>query len=408
MMMSKENMFSKKMIRETLLVLFIAATFFFHRLQPPLLMLMGVLLIFDHPTRKEIFERLSLRNPSVWFLMFLLLHIIGIAYSTDKAFGWEDIVMKLSFLAFPIYIFFVPVFNKRKTMTLFALFGTLTTLICMITALYRYLSAGYNVLLYEDEFTLYMHRSYQATYWSIGALWAFYHFGRFREYRILFLLMSIVLAAGVILTFSKAGIITLIMGLGIIMLMFLIKYKRYKLFGIALLTTMAFLFLLNYITPKPLARLQAMVNTVLSNEEATNQNDSNGARILMWETSMEVIAEHPVFGVGTGDIKHALRARNTEKGYDELVKVDLNSHNQFLNTGVALGIVGMLILLIIFYTTMVYGIIPDVDKWMVILLTLVILIFALTESVFETQAGVVCFTFMMCMFGMPESNKVDA
>lgn len=401
MILGKENIRDKQMIRELLLVLLIAATFFYQHLQPPILVLMGVLLIFDHANKKTILDRFSPRNPAVWFLVLLLLHIIGITYSEDIRAGWEDVGMKLSFVAFPIYVIFVPVFNKRKTMNLFAMFGTLTTLICLAAALYRYSTTGYNVLVSEHEFTLYMHRSYQATYWCIGALWAFYHFGRFKPYRILYLLMSIVLSVGVILTFSKAGIISLMLGFGFIMLLFLFKYKRYKLFGVTLLSTIIILLILNYITPKPLARFQAMVETVLSDESSRNQNDSNGARILMWETSIELISEHPVLGFGTGDVNNALNERNTEKGYHELVKVDLNSHNQFFNTGVALGAIGMIILAIIFLTTMFYGRIADIDNGITMLITVVILIFTLTESVFETQAGVVCFTFLMCMFGMP-------
>ena len=126
----------------------------------------------------------------------------------------------------------------------------------------------------------------------------------------------------------------------------------------------------------------------------------------MWETSIELLKENPLVGVGTGDVKDVLKQRNREKGLEHLVELNLNSHNQFLTLGVALGGIGMLLLILLVFTAFVYGCLVSGDLWIHRLIMLGIFLFFLTESAFETQAGVVFFTFLIGLISFKQAREV--
>ena len=71
---------------------------------------------------------------------------------------------------------------------------------------------------------------------------------------------------------------------------------------------------------------------------------SIGARIDLYRTSLEIIAAHPLLGVGTGGFTSAYAAATTTHG----PTVWNNPHNQYLLTTVQLGVVGLCALVALF------------------------------------------------------------
>ena len=364
-------------------------------------------LIKDHASKGVIRERLNWKNSSVWIFALFVFHLIGILYSENIAFGLSDVSMKLSFLAFPVYFIFVKDFNKSRLMDLVSLIGSLSVLVCIINVCYTVIVDDFNVLTTESGFSIFMHRGYQAIFWSIGVLWSIYSILSKRKYMWGHLLLVLILVAGVFLTFSKAGILMLAISFLIIFVLLITKYKKLKLAILTVVGAVLMAIVINIVTPKPLARFKALAGTLLqdSNDEEVNQNDSNSQRLLMWETSIELLKENPILGVGTGDVKDALKQRNQDKGLDHLVELNLNSHNQFLNIGVALGGIGMLLMILLVVTPFLYGQLVHGDLWIHRLVILGIVLFLLTESAFETQAGVVFLTFMIGLISFSPAKE---
>ncbi|MFM7218505.1 MAG: O-antigen ligase family protein, partial [Bacteroidota bacterium] len=119
-------------------------------------------------------------------------------------------------------------------------------------------------------------------------------------------------------------------------------------------------------------------------------------RLEYWKTSWSIIQDHPWIGVGTGDARHAF-----DDKYEEIrstLRPDnrLQSHNQFLALGVALGIP----IAIFFVATMFYLIICSgqpkdvylVCVWLILLLSM------MTEDTLETQPGATFFALAMSLF----------
>jgi O-antigen ligase len=132
---------------------------------------------------------------------------------------------------------------------------------------------------------------------------------------------------------------------------------------------------------------------VLSEQKKSSPEtmESNSERLVVWKAAIEVIKENPVFGVGTGDVKDALLSEYQKENRVMVYNMRLNAHNQYLQTYIALGIFGALLLVI-------YLVVP---AWFALrkihfIYFSFLAVFAfniLVESMLEVQAGVIYYAF---------------
>jgi O-antigen ligase len=119
------------------------------------------------------------------------------------------------------------------------------------------------------------------------------------------------------------------------------------------------------------------------------------SRNQMWAASIQVVSTYPLTGVGTGDMSHAIQEVYESRGFVIPLKKNLNSHNQFLQTAVALGIPGMLLLLagllIPFLLALKNG------HLLYPAFLLMVMLAMLTESMLETASGVVFYSFFQSL-----------
>jgi O-antigen ligase len=243
----------------------------------------------------------------------------------------------------------------------------------------------------SSRFSIFMHRSYFACYLVIGIILLV------DNLKSVFSLSNLVLifffSIGVLQTGSKAGVVCLFL-VFVFQFYSLLKLKHKKFNWI--LTFSIFLFSSILLTNNPIkSRFESMFDAV-GNMQTKNNNsvESNTARIIMWNTSLDVWKENFLFGTGTGDYDDELTAKNLEYKNQGVAKERLNSHNQFLNSAVQLGLVGFFVLLMIFVSSYFFS---DKKLWQLLIL-IVFLINFLVESFLETQAGIILFVVLLTLF----------
>ncbi|MBU0631294.1 O-antigen ligase family protein [bacterium] len=96
---------------------------------------------------------------------------------------------------------------------------------------------------------------------------------------------------------------------------------------------------------KKIHQTEKSIEKLFSNKP--NFNSSLGNRAGIYYYSNDVIKEHPLFGVGTGDSMDEI-LKNVPKKWHSLLAMP-HEHNQFLSVLVKLGIIGLLVYLNIFY-----------------------------------------------------------
>ncbi|MCK4568929.1 MAG: O-antigen ligase family protein [Bacteroidales bacterium] len=126
-------------------------------------------------------------------------------------------------------------------------------------------------------------------------------------------------------------------------------------------------------------------------------------RIEYWKTSMLIIKQNPLFGVGTGDMNIAF-----ERQYelmDSPLKLEFRwrSHNQFLSITVGFGIIGILwFLFALFYPPIKLHRLSD---YFYLSFFVIMIVSMISEDTIETQAGVTIFAFFTSLFLFGKKDK---
>lgn len=143
-------------------------------------------------------------------------------------------------------------------------------------------------------------------------------------------------------------------------------------------------------------------------EQYTHGGDPNGHSIMQrmesWKASWNVVCEHPLLGVGTGDLPFEVHRQyalmNSRLNADHY----LRSHNQYLSIAAAFGITGF----IYFLFALLYPVtVKENRNYFYLTFILTVLFSMLTEDTLETQPGATFFAFFNAffLFALPKDKK---
>ncbi|NOZ45505.1 MAG: aminotransferase class I/II-fold pyridoxal phosphate-dependent enzyme [Chlorobi bacterium] len=191
-----------------------------------------------------------------------------------------------------------------------------------------------------------------------------------------------------ILLSSKAGIIIGFLIIFISALTLIITYFRKKAAYIIGVLTLVFLLFAYYLVNHNL-RFQILLNRI--NSEHIHKAEKRDMRLDVWYSSIQVIQENFLFGVGAGDIKDNLFEKYEANNFHTGVERQYNSHQQFLETFIGQGIIGLFLLLFL----LVIPFYKSIEEKNFLWFSLVFIVFMnfLFESMLNTIAGVTFFGF---------------
>jgi O-antigen ligase len=202
------------------------------------------------------------------------------------------------------------------------------------------------------------------------------------------MLFILFLSTMTLLIMSKMGIVVLV----IVLFYYLAQKSSKKQLltrSLILLLSLSIIFLTAY---KYSALFHGKINMMAAELTHTSSDTylySTGIRLVLWDSAFGLIQENFFLGVGTGDVRDASMAYSQRMNYPAQLG-DLNVHNQFLQSFVAGGIIGFLILLFVIIYPLVLAI---RQKEHLFILFFVIIIFNFfVESMLQRQMGVVFYS----------------
>ncbi len=351
------------------------------------------LFIADYKQLKERQNWIKLSLISLWILPFLQLLILN-----KLEIYWDHLMTKLTLLIIPIIIItcYWPYEIKiGKVLKFFTLGCLISALFCMLNSLFSYYFlenikafnyTSLSIFHHPGYFTMYLNFVIGITYLALLKPIEFFNISiKWSIIIISFLTLFILIAS------SRTGWITNIL-LHIIFLTIIITNKKFskKIFVYVIIFLIPFVSII-YINPTIKLRFNELVKNAINVENSKKVSSSSNVRRKTWLTSTKLIKKKWLFGYGTGIGKKALKEQNKKDGYDYMYKKNFNAHNQFLQVLIDHGLIGFLILL--FYSFfMIYSSIVKKKFIFTIFLCIIILNF-LTESILETQSGVIFFAF---------------
>lgn len=352
---------------------------------------------------------------SIFFIILYFYYLVYCSFTRHPDMAINYLEYKLSFIIFPIITSFIPAKVDLK----FPVFGFLTGSLVLF-----FMNLGHSFMLYSSgdsmvsafmttSFSFYHHPSYATCYFivSIFLIW-FAHKNNFPWMTFKSsILLSVVFVIGVFLCFSLAGMLYFFGATAVVM--FILVYKKWgpKRAYLIGLITLVFIGAAFQFIPKMKAELNEAKIPLI--EYVSNPNDfiskkqhpysSSERRLIMWTISYNAMKEYP-FGVGTGNVDDVLGRYLNDFGHEEIAEEKLNPHNQFLQTGVELGWLGLIVSLIPFLIALYYS--KKYNNQLILLLVSLLFFNMLFESMLQRQSGIVFFTFSICFLVMLSKNKL--
>lgn len=318
-------------------------------------------------------------------------------------------VQKLSLLVVPI-LFSFPL--KSKAFRFNWLIFSLVSAVCILSlygignGLYLYSQgAGFSGFLTVGISPIH-HPTYFMCFWILAMVGTYVGWKRQWKYFNLKWIIPFLLIGALfhVLSLSLAGILYLMVVVAFLVLYEIGKKWSWKVsLGILIPTLLIGYLAVNYV---PIVRGQYQGAKKYLDEYAAapddfirNRNPWTGSeeRLILWIVSTEILTESPM-GLGTKNYDEAIYKRLKYYGQDRMAAKHLNPHNQYLTTGIEIGVAGI----ILFVVTLLYGVVLGLRRkhWLLLVASSSLMFHCLFEAMLERQSGIVFFCLMLGVFYM--------
>ena len=378
----------------------------------------GVLLLASifNAVKIKPYLNLNLTFPALLYLIYC----ISLLYSTESQF--IHVEQKASLFLFPA-IFTLVKFTKVefKSALKFFVLGCLTSLIiCELFALYNSFdttsltfnsktddSVSFYNSLAEDKNLFFsynfsfLHQTVYYAMYLVFAIVIMIHLKVFKNKQFQNLVIFFMIL-GVFQILNKASFLALF-SISLWYCFLFIKNKKKALITlIVLLITAITLFLINPRFQNFNKKIVVIDETsVLEKDFKKIKNTSprnHNFRVMLWQSSIEIILQNPIIGIGAGGSDKRLYEVFAVKRqwYDKAERH--NVHNQYLQILLDIGLVGFFFFVLCFFTFFksLSGLKDTQLKFISTGFIIILLINFIFESVFERYSGISFFCFFFC------------
>ena len=126
-------------------------------------------------------------------------------------------------------------------------------------------------------------------------------------------------------------------------------------------------------------------------------------RLEYWRTSLLIIKQHPIFGVGTGDLPMVFEEQYRSMKSELAPQNRLRSHNQYLSITIGFGVVGLAwFMFVMFYPALKTR---NFNNYFYVIFWLIFMLSMLTEDTIENQEGVTFFVLFTAIMILGRSKE---
>lgn len=382
--------------------LFSFVTVAFPKMTTIMVILLGVLIITAH-VKKQVSWKFN--TSGILLISLYVIYLIGIFFAHELSNGLKYAEYKLALLVLPLLLSIKPKFEVKLQWPVMGLIiGTLVVIgIGIVSSCNCYDKHAWLLHCFSSSYISPVHHpSYFSGFllFATAAAWIGYSksWKGFSIYTVVG--YSIITFFFYFLCLSLAGMLFLGMVLtGLVVYYIYKKWGKWIALSITVLGPVLLFLVLSKlpgikddvaVTKKGLSEYLSSPQEFLNKRVADEAIPGNQKRLVMWTVTTELILEHP-FGVGTGNVDEYLHAKLAAYGFNQLVADDLNPHNQYLQTTLEIGVLGLFVLLALISSCIYIAI-----KYRYFLLLLLISGLAfnmLFESMLQRQSGVVFYSF---------------
>ena len=350
-------------------------------------------------------------NKSIFILPFLyILYVLGMCYTKNIEYGLFDLEIKISLLLIPLIL----VLRSNIYINFPKTFLYSLSLGCIISFIINIIHAY--ILFLEDKSTNHffysdlsnsIHPSYLSLYVGVAIISLLTikntAFLSKLNFNLLKVIIILTLITYLFMLSSKAGIISFTLAI----FAFSIIKLRKKIKTFYAISISFFIILLISLTIYQVPSIERRFKELkMPFEKSANISIDNEygsiARLAIIISTIDIAKQNLPWGVGTGDTKDEITKYYISKGSTTIKTKFLNAHNQFTQTTIALGIPGLLLLILLFTN----GFISAIKKKNILFISVLILLFIqfLFESMLEGQSGVIFISLFLSLLIIWNNN----
>jgi len=398
---------SKYYIQQAKEFLLLAISFFipfYKKIVPLLIILWFLLTLFE--LSFENFKQ-SRHKPLFYSITgYFILLVISLLWTKNMNSGFKELETNLSLLVFPIaFAFSLSLSLKKQINTIKAfILGNITAVITQLAiATFRFLTQKDELIQKISffftyvEFSYFTHPSYASMFSLfsiISILYLIYVHKKSKKW----LFLILILFPSIYLYASKAGFLAAFISTLVLILFYIIKYKKII---PSIIASILFIILGLFLYKSP--RVQHLLTEKKLNISKSENNEKTDARILIWQLNIELIQKNLISGTGVGDYKDEILKIYKREHYEEAIKQIFDPHNQFLKSFAIAGIFGFANMLLIFIIVF-YNSIRERNLY-TFLFAMIQFINFLFESMLSRQSGIIFFSFFVSAFFFLSNNK---
>lgn len=339
------------------------------------------------------------------FFVYFFLHIVGFLYTSNRSLAEHEITVRLPFLLLPLIIFTEKI-RFQYIYNIFSVFKYWLMFLAVIL-IYHKLFIVKGPLLSLPELSLRaltnIHHAYMSLFYIFALFFIMYEIANqrisnfFGFLQIGFILFFITIL-GARVTIAIAIIVTIIF--------FIYRIRKTSgllqlLIPIVLIGASFFIVKKTNLIDKfsRLSKVEWNIDKNIYNHQVFSfeydENTSNTLelRLIKWYSALQIIKEHPVTGVGTGDYKDHLNEQYRKIDFKKGIAYGYNTHNQYIEECIKFGLIGGVFF--IFFIGYIVWKAYSKKNYLLFLTTLSVAALLFIESAFARQHGVVFFCFFI-------------
>ena len=350
-------------------------------------------------------DKATLKN-SYWIVLgyMFLLGLISYFTSQDLIVWERKLIMKLPMILLPIGMLFSYRFSLKQFFYLLLVYAVSVCIIALGTTVNYFLHyEEINALIIQSRAIEVMggiNHIYFSIFNSFSILALGYVYFNFNRFKVGGELKTVVLIVGLLnliclhILSARTGLVGFYFSLFLLGILLVVKYKKLKL---ALIGGAVAVILLTgaYLT---VGSFKNRVENTVTDFKITYNNEnpnfrSFAMRFEAWKTAVHIIKDNGAYGVGMGDVEAEMQERYETDRTLLVLENRIPPHNQFLNDGVAYGVLGIALLLLLF--ALPFGGQKLIAHPVFLAFWGIVLMGFMFESVLERQRGVAFVAFFL-------------
>ncbi len=332
-----------------------------------------------------------------WIFMLYAFYILSLLYTTNKEEGWARLETKLSLFALPFMVLSSPLKkNEIKSVLFFFVYAMIGIGVFLIgIAIVRYFKTEVTDHFFYHQLTepLGLHAIYFANYLCLGVLvLIFCGFLKNKTIDIALLIISVILII-MLSALSVTGYLIVLSIMGI--WLFFRKNLSLPKAIISASLSIVFISMLIFLVPRMREKIKQIDQLDYKMDDPDYAWNSITLRLAMWQSALPVISKNPVIGVGVGDENQILQESYSKFDFKEGIRCNYNVHNQYLSTWMAIGIIGLMLLICMIFFPALNAF--RTNDWLFFSFLVLMAFSFFTENFLSVQKGVIFFSFFYAL-----------